>query len=202
MKIFCLLGAILLSLSAVAAQDDSIKNFLRVNKEFCTGGHPSLQHLEQLKADGVKAIINLRQPTEYAATEEEAKVKALGLRYFNIPVAATDPKDEQATEFLKVTDDPENRPVFIHCRSAARVAAFWMIRRVLRDGWKIEDAVKEAEKIGLGDHPALSEFARKYIETHRQAALKAQMASRANSVEIHAGTVELIPWRSSVAKPK
>jgi hypothetical protein len=44
-----------------------------------------------------------------------------------------------------------------------------MIRRVLRDDWKLEDAVKEAEKVGLGDHPALSEFARKYIERHRQA---------------------------------
>ena len=71
MKIFCLVGAILLSVSSVTAQEDSIKNFLRVNKEFCTGGQPSLQHLEKLKADGVKAIINLRQPTEYAAADEE-----------------------------------------------------------------------------------------------------------------------------------
>ena len=167
MKIFCLVGAILLSVSSVTAQEDSIKNFLRVNKEFCTGGQPSLQHLEKLKADGVKAIINLRQPTEYAAADEAAKAKALGLRYFNIPVSPNDPKDEQATEFLKVTDDPENRPAFIHCRSGARVAAFWMIRRVLRDGWKIADAEKEAAMVGLGDHPVLSEFAHKYIESHR-----------------------------------
>ena len=167
MKIFYLVAAILLSISFVATQEDSIKNFLRVNKEFCTGGQPSLQHLEKLKADGVKAIINLRQPSEYAAAEEEAKAKALGLRYFNIPVSPTDPKEEQATEFLKISDDPENRPAFIHCRSAARVAAFWMIRRVLRDGWKIADAEKEAAKVGLGDHPVLSEFAHKYIESHR-----------------------------------
>jgi uncharacterized protein (TIGR01244 family) len=168
MKIFYLFAAVLLTVSAVAAQDDSIKNFLRVNKEFCTGGQPSLQHLEQLKAEGVKAIINLRQPTEYAAAEEEAKIKALGLRYFNIPVSPTDPKDEQAEAFLKITDDPANRPAFIHCRSGARVAAFWMIRRVLRDGWKMEDALKEAEKIGLGDHPVLNDFARRYVESHRQ----------------------------------
>jgi protein tyrosine phosphatase (PTP) superfamily phosphohydrolase (DUF442 family) len=178
MKIFFLVGIILLSVFPVAAQDDSIKNFLRVNKEFCTGGQPSLQHLEKLKADGVKAIINLRQPTEYAAAEEEAKARALEFRYFNIPVSPTDPKDEQATEFLKITDDPENRPAFIHCRSAARVAAFWMVRRVLRDRWTIEDALKEAEKIGLGDHPALSEFARKYIERHRQARAVPLMLAR------------------------
>ena len=171
MKIFYLVVAILVSVSSVVAQKDSITNFVRVNKEFCTGGQPSLEHLEKLKADGVKVIINLRQPTEYTAAEEEAKAKALGLRYFNIPVSPSEPKDEQATEFLKITDDPENRPAFIHCRSAARVAAFWMIRRVLRDGWKMTDAMEEAEKIGLRSHPALTDFARKYIESHRGAAV-------------------------------
>ena len=172
MKIYYLLLAALVLVSPVAAQDDlsSIRNFLRVNKDFCTGGQPRLEHLQQLKAEGVKAIINLRQPSEYEAGEEEAKAKALGFRYFNIPVAAADPKDAQATEFLKITDDPANRPAFIHCRSAARAGAFWMIRRVLRDGWKIEDAEAEAQKIGLRDHPVLSEFARKYIENHRRAA--------------------------------
>jgi uncharacterized protein (TIGR01244 family) len=168
MKMFHLFAAVLLSVFAVAIQDEPIKNFLRINKEFCTGGQPSLQHLEQLKADGVKVVINLRQPTEYAAAEEEAKIKALGLKYFSIPVSPTDPKDEQAEAFLKITDDPANRPAFIHCRSAARVAAFWTIRRVLRDGWKMEDALKEAEKIGLGDHPVLKDFAHRYVESHRQ----------------------------------
>jgi len=172
MKIFYLLFAVGLSVSAVAAQDDlsSIRNFLRVNKEFCTGGQPRLEHLQQLKAEGVKAIINLRQPSEHRAAEEEAKAKELGLRYFNIPVAFGDPKDEQVDEFLKITDDPENRPAFIHCAGAIRVGAFWMIRRVLRDGWKIEDAEAEAEKIGLRESPHLKEFARKYIESHRKAA--------------------------------
>jgi outer membrane protein assembly factor BamB/protein tyrosine phosphatase (PTP) superfamily phosphohydrolase (DUF442 family) len=173
MKIFYLLFALAVLVSPVAAQDDlsSIRNFLRVNKDFCTGGQPRLEHLQQLKAEGVKAIINLRQPSEHRAAEEEAKAKELGLRYFNIPVVFADPKDEQVDEFLKITDDPENRPAFIHCTGAIRVGAFWMIRRVLRDGWKIEDAEAEAEKIGLRESPHLNEFARKYIEKHRQAAL-------------------------------
>jgi len=80
-----------------------IRNFVQVNKEFCTGGQPRLEHLQKLKADGVKAIINLRPPVEHRAAEEEAKAKELGLRYFNIPVVFGDPKDEQATEFLKIS---------------------------------------------------------------------------------------------------
>lgn len=138
-----------------------------MNKEFCTGAQPRLEHLEQLKAQGVKAIINLRTPGEHRAAEEEAKAKELGLRYFNIPVAFGEPKEEQATEFLAITDDVKNRPAFVHCAAGIRVGAFWMIRRVLRDGWKIEAAEEEARRIGLRESPHLNEFARKYIEKHR-----------------------------------
>jgi outer membrane protein assembly factor BamB/protein tyrosine phosphatase (PTP) superfamily phosphohydrolase (DUF442 family) len=164
--------SLLLGLSPVAAQEElsSIRNFLRVNKDFCTGGQPRLEHLEKLKADGVKAIINLRQPSEHRAAEEEAKAKELGLRYFNIPVVFGNPNEDQVTEFLKITDDPENRPAFIHCTAAIRVGAFWMIRRALRDDWTIENAEAEAKKIGLRESPHWNEFARKYIEKHRSKA--------------------------------
>ena len=145
-----------------------IRNFLRVNEQFCTGGQPRIEHLDMLKKEGVKAIINLRQPSEHRAEEEEAKAKELGLRYFNIPVAYGDPKEEQVTEFLQITDNVENRPAFIHCAGAIRVGAFWMIRRVLRDGFTIEAAEKEAEKIGLRNAPHLNEFARRYIEKYQK----------------------------------
>lgn len=166
MKLIPLLLVALISVTTV--QDaPPIRNFLRVNKDFCTGGQPRSEHLAQLKAEGVKAIINLRAPSEHRAAEEEEKAKELGLRYFNIPVVFGDPKEEQVTEFLKITDDPENRPAFIHCAGAIRVGAFWMIRRVLRDGWTVEAAEEEAKKVGLKESPHLNEFARKYIEKHR-----------------------------------
>lgn len=162
--------ALMLAILVIPTQDATppIRNFLRVNEKFCTGGQPRLEHLEMLKNEGVKAIINLRQPSEHRAAEEEAKAKELGLRYFNIPVAFADPKEEQVTEFLRVTDDVENRPAFIHCTAAIRVGTFWMIRRVLRDGFTVEAAEKEAEKVGLRDSPHLNEFARRYIEKHKK----------------------------------
>src|SRR6185503_12613441 len=170
MKVINTLFALFFVFQATPSQDSvqSIRNYLHVNDQFCTGGQPRLEHLEMLKKEGVKAIINLRQPSEHRAAEEEAKAKEVGLRYFNIPVVFTDPKDEQVTEFLKITDDPENRPAFIHCTAAIRVGAFWMIRRVLRDGFTVEAAEKEAEKVGLVESPHLNEFARKYIEKHRK----------------------------------
>lgn len=127
---------------AAQAPPPPIRNFVRVNDQFCTGGQPQLEHFAQLKADGVKD---------------------LEMRYFNIPVVFGNPTDEQAIEFLRLTDDPANRPAFIHCTGAIRVGAFWMIRRVLRDGFTIEAAEKAAETVGLHDSPHLNRFARDYI---------------------------------------
>lgn len=145
-----------------------IRNFVRISDEFCTGAQPRLEHLEQLKADGVKSILNLRPAGEHRAAEEEAKAKELGLRYFNIPVVFGEPKEEQVAEFLKITDEAKNRPIFIHCAAGIRVGAFWMIRRVLRDGWTMEAAEEEADKIGLRESPHWKEFARKYIQRHQK----------------------------------
>ncbi|CAN5724868.1 hypothetical protein BH18ACI4_BH18ACI4_05380 [soil metagenome] len=165
-----ILVVLLLATPSVSAQQEvhPIRNFIRINDQFCVGAQPRLEHLERLKAEGVRAIINLRPPSEHRAAEEEAKAKELGLRYFNIPVVFGEPKEEQATEFLRITDNPKNRPAFIHCAASIRVGAFWLIRRVLRDGWKVEAAEEDAKKIGLRESPHLNEFARKYIEKHRQ----------------------------------
>jgi uncharacterized protein (TIGR01244 family) len=163
-----LLLAALLALGAGPAQQPGypdIKNFLRLDTQICTGGQPSLDDLARLKSDGVKAILNLRRPDEFDAAVEAAKANELGLRYFDIPVSSTDPKSEQVVEFLKILADPANRPVFIHCRTANRVGAFWMIRRVLVDGWKLEDAEREAEKIGMHSKN-LRKFALDYIRQH------------------------------------
>jgi len=162
-----LFASFLLALSQTPGEQPSIRNFLRIDEQFCTGGQPKIEHLEMLKKSGIRAIINLRLPSEHRAEEERATAEQLGLKYINIPVAFADPKEEQATEFLKVTDDPENRPAFIHCTAAIRVGAFWMIRRVLRDGWSFEKAEDEAKRIGLRESPHLIEFARNYIAKHK-----------------------------------
>jgi len=167
-----LVAAALLGAAAAvpAAQDtSSIRNFLQVNQEFCTGGQPRPEHFAALKAQGVKAVINLRTPGEHRADEEQAAVAQAGLRYFNVPVVYTAPQDASVDEFLKLTDDPANRPAFIHCTAAIRVGAFWLIRRVVRDGLTWEAALAEARKVGLVNAPHLEEFVKRYIEAHGRA---------------------------------
>ena len=143
-----------------------IRNFLQVTPDFCTGGQPRIEHYAALKARGVKAVLNLRTPGEHRAEEEKAAVEAAGLKYFNIPVVYTAPTDAQVDEFLKITDDTSNRPMFIHCTAAIRVGAFWAIRRAVRDGLTVEAALEEGRKVGLVNAPHLDEFVRKYVAAH------------------------------------
>jgi uncharacterized protein (TIGR01244 family) len=166
-----MLAALLLlfAFQAPATQTElpPIRNFLQVNPDFCTGGQPRLEHFATLKADGVKAVLNLRTPGEHRADEEQQAVEKAGLKYFNIPVVYTSPTDAQVDEFLKITDDPANRPMFIHCTAAIRVGAFWMIRRAMRDGLSPDAALEDARKVGLANAPHLEAFARNYIATHK-----------------------------------
>ena len=158
------------AIGVMAQQAAGISNFLKINTEFCSGGQPTLAQLAEIKAQGITAVINLRTVGEngFDAPAEEAEVKKLGMKYFHIPVSnQAGPKDEQADEFLKITDDAKNRPVFIHCGSANRVGAFFMIRRVLRDGMTFDAAKAEATKIGLRS-AQLEEFAKQYIEKHKK----------------------------------
>jgi protein tyrosine phosphatase (PTP) superfamily phosphohydrolase (DUF442 family) len=143
------------------------RHFTKVNEQFWTGGQPPIAELARLKAGGIKVILDLQHPGEHNVAAEAAEAKRLGMRYFNIPVVFREPKDEQADEFLRITDDPANRPMFIHCTMAIRVGAFWMIRRVLRDGWSVEKAEKEAVEIGLGARHLLA-FAKNYIAKHQR----------------------------------
>jgi uncharacterized protein (TIGR01244 family) len=168
MTTFVLLALILAPAPAGQAELPPIQKFLQVNKDFCTGAQPRLEHFDRLKADGVKSVLNLRQPSEHRAEDERAAVEKAGLKYFNIPVEYRNPTDAQVDEFLKITDDPANRPMFIHCTAAIRVGAFWMIRRAMRDGLTVDAALEEGKKVGLANAPHLEEFARRYIETHRR----------------------------------
>ena len=140
-----------------------IRNFTKISADFCTAGQPRPEHFAKLKAEGIMTVLNLRPPGEHRAAEEEEAVKQAGLKYVNLPVVYGTPNEDQVAEFLKITDDKNNRPIFIHCAAAIRASAFFMIRRVLRDGWTIEKAEAEATKLGLVNAPHWTEFVHDYI---------------------------------------
>ena len=80
---------------------------------------------------------------------------------------AANPDPKVVDSFLAAVGDKTNQPVYIHCGSANRVGAVWMIKRALKDGWDVDKAREEAEAIGL-TNARLKTFATEYIATHKK----------------------------------
>lgn len=160
---------LILGLAAVAvvaveprAEVGGIDKFHRVDDQVSTGAQPTIPQIAALARQGFRTIVNLREPGEFDAAAEEQAARDAGLAYVNIPVKTADPKPEQADAALKILSDPGVYPVFLHCGSGNRVGAFWMIRRILVDGWTADAAEKEAVAIGMKS-PNLKDFVREYV---------------------------------------
>jgi uncharacterized protein (TIGR01244 family) len=157
------------ALGAQKMERPGITNYTKVDAVVACGGATEAGALEALKNDGFQAVINLREATEAGANIEEnaAKAKALGLNYIHLPLNGQSPQAKTVDDFLSAVSNTANHPVFIHCGSANRVGAVWLIKRVLKDGWTVPKATEEAKIIGLRSAP-LEQFALKYIEDHKK----------------------------------
>lgn len=164
-----LLVALTAGLSAQMAPP-GVSNYTRLDSTVACAGATTVEAIPAIKADGFKAIINLRLASEEGANVEGARraAEAAGLKYFHIPFAGSDPKAEAVDQFLAAVKDPANSPVYIHCASASRVGMMWLIKRVAVDGWTLEKATAEAERVGLRS-PALKAFALEYLKAHGKA---------------------------------
>jgi uncharacterized protein (TIGR01244 family) len=142
-----------------------IENFVRIDARVSAGANLTAAQIEWLRAEGVRTIVDLREPAELGEPSPAEAARKSGIRYVAIPVKTAAPQDEQARSFLAALKDSEAVPVFLTCRSGNRAGAFWMIRRMVVDGWSAEDAEKEARRIGLKS-PHLAEFARAFAARH------------------------------------
>lgn len=173
MRIAVTVAVIVVATTFAVAQEKQtragVSNYTKVDAVVACGGATTVAALDGLKADGFKSVINLRLATEQGANVEEnqARAKALGLNYFHLPVSGASPDPAIVDQFLAVVSNTANQPVFIHCASANRVGAVWLVKRVLQDGWPVEKATTEARAIGLSA-PGLEKFALDYIATHKK----------------------------------
>ena len=169
---FVLTSAVVAAAVALNAQKmerPGITNYTKVDAVVACGGATETSALEGLKKDGFKAVINLREASEAGANIEEnaAKAKALGLNYIHIPFSGQAPQAKTFDDFLAAVSNKANQPVYIHCASANRVGAVWLVKRVMQDGWEVPKATEEAKMIGLRSAP-LEQFALKYIQDHKK----------------------------------
>lgn len=139
-----------------------VRNYTRVDATVACAGATPPEALAALRERGFHTVVNFRTAGERGAAIDASReaAEAAGLNYVHLPFRT--PTAEIVESFLDTVAEPANQPVYIHCGSANRVGAMWLIKRVKQDGYAVEDAVAEAEAIGLRSAP-LKAFALEYV---------------------------------------
>ena len=169
LPVLILAGTVSVAAQVTKQERAGIVNFSKVDAVVACGGATETSALDGLAKDGFKSVINLRLASEANANIElnAAHAKSLGLNYIHIPFNGQQPDPKVVDQFLAAIATKANQPAYVHCGSASRVGAVWLVKRVLQDGWTIEQATEEAKLIGLRSEP-LEKFALSYIATHKK----------------------------------
>jgi uncharacterized protein (TIGR01244 family) len=147
---------------------DGIKNFSRLETTVACAGAITSDAMPEIRKMGFVSVINLREAQEPGADVEKhrAAAEAAGLRYYHVPFNGAKPDPKAADQFVKVISSTEAAPAFIHCASANRASAMWLIKRIVVDKWEVEKAEAEAEALGL-TNAALKQWAIEYARPDR-----------------------------------
>ena len=132
------------------------------------GGATQPAAMAELKNAGFNTVINLRLASEEDVNIDSSRTaaRAAGLHYTHLPFDTEQPDPAVVEEFLTIVGNTANQPVYMHCNSATRAAALWMIGRVLQDGWSLEAAGKEVEAISPKHADAIA-FATAYLASQQ-----------------------------------
>ena len=104
----------------------TIYNWRRLDDRITTSGQPTEQQLADIRALGVRHIVNLGLHThEKALPDEAASVARLGMTYIHIPVSFQNPTDQDFDQFCAVMEQLKDVPLHVHCIANARVSAFF-----------------------------------------------------------------------------
>ncbi len=131
---------------AVAKNDiEGLKNFAKISETLYRGEQPTAEGFKALKKMGVKTVLSLR-----AFHSDRSMLKGLGLYYKRMGIYTWNFKDDYVVNFLKLVTDPKYQPVFVHCQHGAdRTGTMCAVYRVVVEGWKMSDAIKEMENFGF-----------------------------------------------------
>jgi uncharacterized protein (TIGR01244 family) len=126
------------------ADPESIFNWQRLDDRITTSGQPTEAQLAEVRALGVRHVINLGLHShEKALPDEATSVRNLGMTYIHIPVEFKNPTDEDYRRFCSVMAELKDVPIHVHCIANYRVAAFFY--RFRRDVLGMDEAQARAD---------------------------------------------------------
>ena len=170
--------AILITLSAVnpaqvqAKSPDKqptvkIENFGRIDDHYYRGSQPKNGDYQDLAVLGIKSIITLT--SEDTDPNEKVMVEKTGMKYYQVPMdSKIPPTAAELTEFLRIVNDRDNQPVYVHCAAGKhRTGVMTAAYRLSHYGWTADQAYNEMKqyKFGLAlFHPKLKSFVYDYYQ--------------------------------------
>ena len=139
-----------------------------LNENLSSSGMPTIEQLKEIADVRVQVIINLA-PHEVpnAIPNEGDLVNSLGMEYIHIPVTWRAPEQNAFLRFMDAMDTHASKKIHVHCEANYRASAFIMMYRVLRLGWKKEDAIPIMEKMwNPEDFPIWEAFINEQLANH------------------------------------
>ncbi|HLO28044.1 MAG TPA: protein tyrosine phosphatase family protein [Anaerolineales bacterium] len=149
---------------------EEIYNFLALSDALFTAGMPKADQLTDAAQQGVEVVINLApHDVPNALPNETELVTSLGMQYINIPVNWNTPTKEGLDRFIAVMDENQHKKVLVHCQANFRATAFVSLYRILRQGWKAEEAMEVMHKIwDEEDYPLWKMFIEEMLKRSRE----------------------------------
>jgi len=118
-----------------------IYNYLFYHDQLSSSGMPTAEQMSSVAEAGVELVINLAlHDVTNAIPNETELVNSLGIQYINIPVNWSTPTRDGFNIFMDAMDVNKDRKIHVHCEANFRASAFITMYRILRLGWKPEDA--------------------------------------------------------------
>jgi protein tyrosine phosphatase (PTP) superfamily phosphohydrolase (DUF442 family) len=125
-----------------------IYHFLQLSDSLFTGGMPTAEQISDAPNHGVEVVINLApHDASNAIPDEEGLVNSLGMKYINIPVNWGTPTKDGLDKFMDAMDAHRKKIILVHCEANFRASAFVALYRIVRLGWKEENAFEIMHKI-------------------------------------------------------
>jgi len=133
---------------AVPITKPGLPNLFKVTEDLYRGAQPTPEGFRQLKAMGIKTIINLR-----SLHSDLPLMGSLGFYYNSIPTNAWDVDEEEIVQFLSIATDQNRTPVFVHCQHGSdRTGVMCAVYRMAVCGWNKDEAIEEMTNGGFGFH--------------------------------------------------
>ena len=120
---------------------NDVYNYLYYHEKLSSSGMPTAEQMKSVAEAGVELVINLApHDVPDAIQDEPALVESLGMQYINIPVNWNTPTRNGLNIFMDTMDANKNKKIHVHCEANFRASAFILMYRVLRLGWKADEA--------------------------------------------------------------